>query len=272
MNLEKQAWLGRRSILEMVRASQSGHLGGSLSAIDILTVLYFEVLNVDPAHPDDPARDRFVLSKGHATPALYSTLSARGFIPEADLPRWRQLDSDLSGHAEMTKIPGVEMSTGSLGQGLSAAVGMALAARVDGLGYRVFALLGDGEIQEGQIWEAAMAAGHYKLANLVAFVDNNDLQIDGCVADVLSPYPIGAKFAAFGWQVSEIDGHDLDAIRQAVAAAGADGKPTAIVAKTVKGKGVSFMENVAKWHGSVPDADLFDQAFAEVDSKIGELA
>ncbi len=268
--LEYQAGKGRRQILSMVRAARSGHLGGSLSAIDILTAIYFRVLRIDPAHPEDPDRDRFVLSKGHATPAFYATLAARGYFPEDDLSTFRRLEGHLSGHAEMREVRGVDMSAGSLGQGLSAAVGMALAGRLDGRGYRVLALLGDGEIQEGQIWEAAMAAGHYRLANLVAIVDNNHLQIDGPVEQVMSPYPIAEKFAAFGWRVREVDGHDIAAVCEAID--GARGpEPTALVARTVKGKGISFMENVAAWHGSVPTEEQFEIAFREIESALEKL-
>jgi len=255
----------------MVDTAKSGHIGGSLSAIDIITVLYYSAMRIDPKNPRDPARDRFVLSKGHVTPALYSTLAARGFFPEDDLATYRQLDSYLSGHAEMTKVPGVDMSTGSLGQGLSAALGMALAARIDNLDYRVYAMVGDGEIQEGQIWEAAMAAAQFGADNLVLFIDNNDLQIDGTIGEVMSPYPIDAKFAAFGWQVETIDGHDLGVIGHAIRRAGVEDKPTVIIAKTVKGKGVSFMENDLQWHGGVPSPEQFAAAYAEIDRRLAEL-
>lgn len=270
LELRRQGAVNRRQILSMVQTARSGHLGGSLSAIDILTTLYFHSLRVDPTSPDDPSRDRFVLSKGHASPALYTTLAARGFFPAEELAGFRKIEGNLSGHTEMRSVPGVDMSTGSLGQGLSAAVGMALAGRVDGQGYRVFAMLGDGEIQEGQIWEAAMAAGHYGLGNLIVFVDNNGLQIDGPVAEVMSPYPIPEKFAAFGWHTLEIDGHDVAAIVDAIDQHSEDA-PTAIIASTTKGKGVSFMENNVAWHGSLPTAEQFELAFAEIDRELAEL-
>ena len=268
--LEIQACKNRRRAVSMVQNARSGHLGGSLSALDILTVLYFRVLRVYPANPADPTRDRFVLSKGHATPALYSTLAARGFLEDSELDGFRQLAGHLSGHTEMTKVAGVDMSAGSLGQGLSAAVGMALAARLDGLDYRTFALLGDGEIQEGQVWEAAMAAGHFGLDKLVAIVDNNGLQIDGSIEEVMSPYPIGAKFAAFGWDVREIDGHNYAEIEAAVTNTIA-GKPTAVIATTIKGQGVSFMEGDVAWHGALPSPEQFEVALDELERHLREL-
>lgn len=254
--LARRAKAVRRSILEMVTAAKSGHPGGSLSAADILVTLYFAVLKVDPATPADPDRDRFVLSKGHAAPVLYATLAERGYLPHSELTTLRRIDSRLQGHPEMKHIPGVDMSTGSLGQGLSAANGMALAGRLTGRGYRVYALLGDGELEEGQVWEAAMFAAHYKLDNVTAFVDNNGLQIDGPINEVMSPLPIADKWRAFGWQTIEIDGHDYEAIYQAIETAKTvKGKPTVIVAHTIKGRGVGSMENVVDWHGKAPSAE-----------------
>ena len=263
--LKEQAKQIRRDIVTMVGAAKSGHPGGSLSAAEILTYLYFEEMNVDPANPKWENRDRFVLSKGHAAPVLYATLAHKGFFPVEELATLRKLGSHLQGHPDMKKVPGVDMSTGSLGTGISAAVGMALACQVDKKENYVYTVLGDGEIQEGQVWEAAMAAAHYKLDNLIAFVDNNGLQIDGNIDDVMSPNPIDAKFAAFGWHVQVIDGHDFGQIADAIAAAKAEkGKPSAIIAKTVKGKGVSYMENQAGWHGSAPNAEQVAQAIAEL--------
>lgn len=254
--LARRAKAVRRNILEMVTAAKSGHPGGSLSAADILVTLYFAVLKVDPATPADPDRDRFVLSKGHAAPVLYATLAERGYLPHSELTTLRRIDSRLQGHPEMKHIPGVDMSTGSLGQGLSAANGMALAGRLTGRGYRVYALLGDGELEEGQVWEAAMFAAHYKLDNVTAFVDNNGLQIDGPINEVMSPLPIADKWRAFGWQTIEIDGHDYEAIYQAIETAKTvKGKPTVIVAHTIKGRGVGSMENVVDWHGKAPSAE-----------------
>jgi transketolase len=261
----------RRHILRMITAAGSGHPGGSLSAADILTVLYFGVLRLDPARPDWPERDRFVLSKGHGAPALYAVLAERGFFPVAELEGLRRLGSRLQGHPDMKSTPGVEASTGSLGQGLSYAVGLALAGKLDGASWRVYALLGDGEIQEGQVWEAAMAASHYGLGNLTAFVDYNGLQIDGPVDKVMSIAPVAEKWRAFGWRVLEIDGHDLRAIQDAVApvsggpGAGAGGRPTMIIARTVKGRGVSFMENRAEWHGKAPSREQLAAALVELE-------
>lgn len=270
--LALQAAKIRRTALEAINAAQSGHVGGSFSVADILTVLYFEKMNIDPKNPKDPDRDRFVLSKGHCTPTMYATLALKGYFPVEDLKTFRNVDSYLSGHVEMTKVPGVDMSAGSLGQGLSAAIGMALAGKVDKKDYRVYAALGDGEIQEGQIWEAAMAAGNYGLDNLTVFVDNNNLQIDGTIEEVMSPYPIDEKFRAFKWNVITIDGHDYAQIADAIdAAKEAKGRPTMIVAKTEKGKGVSFMENNVKFHGSTPTAEQFEQAFKELDAQIASL-
>ncbi len=272
LELEKIALEVRKGIVTAVHSAKSGHPGGSLSAADMMTYLYFEEMNIDPKNPKDANRDRFVLSKGHVAPALYSVLAERGYFPKEDLKTLRHTGSYLQGHPDMKHIPGVDMSSGSLGQGFSAAVGMALAAKLDNKDYRVYAMSGDGEIQEGQIWEAAMFAGHRKLDNLVLFVDNNNLQIDGCISDVCSPYPIDEKFAAFGWNVIQIDGHDFDQIDAAFTAAEAcKGKPTAIIAKTVKGKGVSFMENQVGWHGKAPNAEQYQQAMDELDAAIAAL-
>jgi transketolase len=263
--LKEQAKQIRRDIVSMVGAAKSGHPGGSLSAAEILTYLYFEEMNVNPAEPKWEDRDRFVLSKGHAAPVLYAALARKGFFPAEDLMSLRKIGSHLQGHPDMKKVPGVDMSTGSLGTGFSAATGIALACQLDKKPSYVYTLLGDGELQEGQVWEAAMSAAHYKLDNLIAFVDNNGLQIDGNIDDVLSPNPIDAKFAAFGWHVQVIDGHDFAQIADAVKAAkAATGKPSVIVAKTVKGKGVSYMENQAGWHGSAPNAEQVAQAMEEL--------
>ena len=265
LELEKIANEVRKGIVTAVHSAKSGHPGGSLSAADIITFLYFEEMNVDPKNPKMADRDRFVLSKGHVAPALYSVLAQKGFIPVEDLKTLRHTGSYLQGHPDMKHTPGVDMSSGSLGQGLSAAVGMAMAAKLDKKDYRVYALAGDGEIQEGQIWEAAMWAGFKKLDNLVLFVDNNGLQIDGNIADVCSPYPIDKKFEAFNFHVININGNDFDEIRAALKEAReTKGMPTAIIAKTVKGKGVSFMENEAAWHGSVPNAEQYEQEVAEI--------
>ena len=256
----------RLGIIEGTYHAKSGHPGGSLSIAELLSYLYFKEMNIDPANPKDPNRDRFVLSKGHIAPALYSTLSHRGYFPTSDLTTLRHTGSYLQGHPDMKHIPGVDMSSGSLGQGLSAAVGMALAAKLDGKDYRVFAMCGDGEIEEGQIWEAAMFAGFKKLDNLTVIVDNNNLQIDGSIDEVCSPYPIPEKFEAFGFNVISIDGHDFDAIEDAFAKAKATtGKPTAIIAKTVKGKGVSFMENQCGWHGKAPNDEEFETALKDLE-------
>lgn len=255
----------RRNIIEMLTESQSGHPGGSLSAVEILTTLYFREMKVDPANPRWSERDRFVLGKGHAAPALFATLAEKGFFPREELLTLRKINSRLQGHPDMKKLPGIDMSTGSLGQGLSAAVGMGLAGKLDNKDYRIYALLGDGEIEEGQVWEATMAAAHYKLDNLTAFVDSNGLQIDGPCTEVMSPYPIAPKFAAFGWHVEEIDGHSLEEISAAIARAKeVKDKPTVIVARTIKGKGVSFMENEVGWHGNAPSEEQAKQALAEL--------
>ena len=265
MRTEEFAASMRREIIRMLAAAGSGHPGGSLSAADIMAVLFNEELRIDPQNPRDPGRDRFVLSKGHAAPALYAALALKGFLPVEELLSLRKLGSRLQGHPDAHKLPGVDVSTGSLGQGLSLACGMALAGRLDGRDYRVFALCGDGEQQEGQIWEAAMLAAHYRLDNLIAFLDHNHLQIDGNIERVLSPEPLADKWRAFGWQVLEIDGHDIAAIRAAVEEAKAvTGRPVMIVAETVKGKGVSFMENQASWHGSAPNAEQAAQALREL--------
>lgn len=263
--LKEQAKKIRKDIVTMIGQAKSGHPGGSLSAAEIVTYLYFEEMNVNPADPKWEDRDRFVLSKGHAAPVLYAALAHKGYFPVEELATLRKIGSHLQGHPDMKKVPGVDMSTGSLGTGISAAVGMALAGKLDNKEHYVFSLLGDGELQEGQVWEAAMAAGHYKLDNLIAFVDNNGLQIDGDINDVLSPNPIDAKFAAFGWHVLTIDGHDFQQIADAVAAAKAEkGRPTMIVAHTVKGKGISYMENQAGWHGSAPNEEQVAQAMTEL--------
>jgi len=262
----------RKEALKAIQSADSGHVGGSFSVIDILTVLYFEKMNIDVKNPKMENRDRLVLSKGHCSPAMYAVLAMRGFFPLEDLLTFRKIDSNLSGHVEMKYVPGVDMSTGSLGQGLSAAVGMALSGKIYKKDYRVFAILGDGEIQEGQIWEAAMAAGNYKLDNLTVFVDNNNLQIDGTIEEVMSPYPIEDKFRAFKWNVISIDGHDYAQISDAVDQASQTKlMPTVIVAKTVKGKGVSFMENEVKWHGHTPNAEEYALAFKELDEAIARL-
>ena len=270
--LELIAARGRRLGMEMVFRAASGHIGGSLSAMDILTELYFEELRVDTAEPKAPGRDRFVMSKGHCTPALYSILALKGFFPEKQLELFRSIEGHMSGHPDMVNVPGVDMSTGSLGQGLSAAVGMAIAGKLDGAGYRVYALMGDGEIEEGQIWEAAMSAAKYGLSNLCGIVDVNGLQIDGRTADVMPSEPLDKKFEAFGWNVIKADGHDFDSLRAALAAAKADkSRPSVILAKTVKGKGVSFMENDAGWHGKAPNAEQFKQAMAELNAAVAKL-
>ena len=270
--LELIAARGRRLGMEMVFRAASGHIGGSLSAMDILTELYFEELRVDTADPKAPGRDRFVMSKGHCTPALYSILALKGFFPEKQLELFRSIEGHMSGHPDMVNVPGVDMSTGSLGQGLSAAVGMAIAGKMDGAGYRVYALMGDGEIEEGQIWEAAMSAAKYGLSNLCGIVDVNGLQIDGRTADVMPSEPLDKKFEAFGWNVIKADGHDFDSLRAALAEAKAEkSRPSVILAKTVKGKGVSFMENDAGWHGKAPNAEQFKQAMAELNAAVAKL-
>lgn len=272
IDLKITAALCRRDALDMVHTAGSGHLGGSFSVMDMLTVLYFSKMSMDPARADDPDRDRCVLSKGHCTPAMYSVLSRRGYFPHHELATFRRIDGNLSGHVEMTKVPGVDMSAGSLGQGLSAALGMALAGRIDGRGYQVYCICGDGEIQEGQIWEAAQVAGHYGLANLTAIIDDNGIQLDGFTDQVSGPPHISEKFGAFGWKTIEIDGHDIPAIRAALdqACRWRTG-PTAIVAHTVKGKGVSFMENEPRWHGGTPSEQEYAVAAAELDRTVDHL-
>ena len=270
--LEIKAIEVRKGIIEGTFNAKSGHPGGSLSVADILTYLYFSHLNVDPANPKWEGRDRFVLSKGHTAPALYAALALRGFFSPDEIKLLRKPNAMLQGHPSMKSTPGVDMSTGSLGQGISTAVGMALGAKLSGADFRVFTVLGDGEIQEGQVWEAAMYASAKGLDNLVAVVDNNNLQIDGTVEEVNSPYPIPEKFAAFGWNVIEICGNDFDEIDSAFTAAKEfKGKPTVIVAKTVKGKGVSFMENNCDWHGTAPNQEQYDKAMAELDAAMAEL-
>lgn len=255
----------RVDIIEMLAAAGSGHPGGSLSACDILAVLYFDKMRIDPADPKDPDRDRLVLAKGHAAPALYAALAEKGFFPREDLVTLRKSNSHLQGHPSMSTTPGVEMSTGSLGQGLSVANGMALAGRLDDRDYYVYCIMGDGEIQEGQVWEAAMSAAHYGLDHVIAFVDHNRLQIDGDNDEVMTVNPIDEKFHAFGWNVLTIDGHDYEAIGRAIEEAKATkGRPTVIVAETVKGKGVSFMENQVEWHGVAPTAAQAQEALAEL--------
>lgn len=262
----------RKDALTAVYSAASGHPGGSLSIADVLTLLYFEVMNIDPKNPKDENRDRFVLSKGHTAPALYGTLAERGFFPVEDIPGFRHIDSYLQGHPDMNKVPGVDMSTGSLGQGVSAAGGMALAAKLDNKDYRVYSILGDGELEEGQVWEQAMFAAHYKLDNFTIFVDNNGLQIDGDISKVMNPNPIDRKFEAFGWHVINADAHDFESLMAAIDEAKATkGQPTAIIMKSVKGKNVSFMENNPAWHGAAPKKDEYDQAISELDAIIAEL-
>ncbi len=268
--LSRIAYEIRRGALTAVYSAASGHPGGSLSIAEILAYLYFEEMNIDPKDPKKADRDRLVLSKGHASPALYSALALRGYFSTDELKNFRQHDSWLQGHPDMKKIPGVDMTTGSLGLGISAACGIALGSKLNGSQSRVWSIVGDGESQEGQVWEAAMFAAHYKLDNLALFVDWNGLQIDGAVTEVMNPTPFDKKFEAFGWNVISIDAHDLDAIESAVAAAKATkGKPTAIIAKSVKGKGVSYMENNASWHGAAPKQDQYEQGIAELDAVIG---
>ena len=268
--LQKTANEIRKGIIKATHAAKSGHPGGSLSAADIYAYLFFEEMNIDPKEPKKADRDRFVLSKGHTAPGYYAALAHRGFFPVEDLTTLRKVGSYLQGHPDMKHIPGVDMSSGSLGQGISAAVGMALSAKLSNEDYRVYTLLGDGEIQEGQVWEAAMLASHRKLDNLVVIVDNNGLQIDGAIDEVCSPYPIDKKFEAFNFHVINVDGHDFDALDAAFKEAReTKGQPTAIIAKTIKGKNVSFMENQASWHGSAPNAEQYAVAMADLE-KVGE--
>ena len=270
LELQKVANEVRKGIVTSVHAAKAGHPGGSLSAADIFTYLYFEEMNVDPKDPEKADRDRFVLSKGHTAPGLYSALALKGYFPVEDLETLRHLGSYLQGHPDMKHIPGVDMSSGSLGQGISAAVGMASAGKMDNADYRVYTLLGDGEIQEGQVWEASMMAGFRKLDNLVVIVDNNNLQIDGAIDEVCSPYPIDKKFEAFNFHVINIDGNDFDQIDAAFKEARATkGMPTAIIAHTVKGKGVSFMENQVGWHGTAPNDEQYAVAMEDL-KKVGE--
>ncbi|MEG3029410.1 MAG: transketolase [Oscillospiraceae bacterium] len=256
----------RQGIIKAVHSAKSGHPGGSLSVADTLTYLYFEKMNIDPKNPTWSERDRLVLSKGHTAPALYATLAERGYFDKSELLKLRKVGAMLQGHPDMKGVPGVDMSTGSLGQGISAAVGMALGAKISNKKYTTYAILGDGELQEGQVWEAAMAAAHYKLDNLVAVVDNNNLQIDGKVSDVMSVYPIDGKFASFGWNVATCDAHDFESLNDAFEKTNEkNGKPWVIIQKSVKGKGVSFMENNAAWHGTPPNDEQFEQGMKELD-------
>ena len=270
--LRQTATKVRIGIIEATHAAGSGHPGGSLSIADLLTYLYFKEMNIDPADPKNPDRDRLVLSKGHAAPALYSVLANRGYFPVSDLLTLRKHDSYLQGHPDMKHIPGVDMSSGSLGQGISAACGMAVAAGLDGRKYRVFAILGDGECEEGQVWEAAMFASAKKLGNLIAFVDWNGLQIDGSVEEVNSPLPLDKKFEAFNWNVAVIDGHDFDALESVISSIDpASGIPTAVMMKTVKGKGVSFMENAVGWHGTAPNDEQAKEALGELRNELDRI-
>lgn len=270
LELQKTANEVRKGIITAVYNAKSGHPGGSLSAADIYTYLYFEEMNIDPENPKKADRDRLVVSKGHTSPGYYSALAHRGFFPVEDLKTFRHVGSYLQGHPDMKHIPGVDMSSGSLGQGISAAVGMAISAKLSGDDYRVYTLVGDGEIQEGQVWEASMLAGHRKLDNLVVIVDNNNLQIDGTIEEVNSPYPIDKKLEAFNFHVINVDGHDFDSLRAAFKEAKeTKGMPTAIIAKTVKGKGVSYMENQVSWHGSAPNEEQYKVAMEELE-KAGE--
>jgi len=265
LEVKEKALCIRKHIITMLCAAGSGHTGGSLSAADIVACLYFWEMNIDPAHPDWEDRDRFVLSKGHAAPVLYAALAERGYFAVEQLATLRKLGSPLQGHPDRRKLPGVEASTGSLGQGISWAVGMALAAKMDKKDYRVYAMLGDGELEEGIVWEASMAAAHYKLDNLLAFVDHNGLQIDGKITDVMSPESISDKFKAFGWEVLEIDGHDCQAIMKALdTGRNVQAKPVAVIAATTKGKGCSFMENKVEWHGTAPNQEEMEKALAEL--------
>ena len=263
--LDEKAKNIRKEILGLTHSAASGHPGGSLSIVELMTVLYFSEMKINPLETKDEDRDRFVLSKGHAAPALYAVLKERGFLEENDMQGFRQVEGILQGHPDMKKIPGVDMSTGSLGQGVSAAVGMALAGKLDNKNYRVYSILGDGELGEGQVWESAMAASHYSLDNLCVIVDNNNLQIDGEIGNVMSSYPIDDKFKAFGFNVINIDGHDYSQILDAFEKAKmCKGKPTAIIAKTIKGKGVSYMENQVGWHGKAPNKEQYDLAISEI--------
>ena len=264
--LTKVAIKIRKGIIDAVYSAKSGHPGGSLSIADILTVLYFHEMNIDPKNPDWENRDRIVLSKGHCSPALYSCLANKGYFPVEYLKTFRKIDSYLQGHPDKNKVPGVDMTTGSLGQGLSAANGMAIAGKMDNKDYRVYCILGDGEIEEGQVWEAAMTANKYKLDNLCVIIDNNNLQIDGTIEEVMSSYPIDEKFKSFGFEIIKIDGHDIEEIIKAFEVArNIKGKPTCIIAKTIKGKGISFMENQVSWHGKAPNEEQYKQAIKELE-------
>lgn len=270
-DLERMSSQIRRTALQTIQEAGSGHIGGSFSIAEILSVLYFDKMRVDPSDPKKEDRDRFVISKGHCSPSVYATLALKGFFPVEHLKTFRKITSDLSGHVEM-HVPGVDMSTGSLGQGLSVALGMAIYGKCKSYGNRVYCVLGDGEIQEGQVWEAAMAAGFYQVDNLIAIVDNNKLQLDGSLEEVMSPYPIGDKFKAFGWKVMEVDGHDVEQLSAALdLAAGSKGQPVMIVADTVKGKGVSVFENQVRFHGGHPTKEEFETAYRELDEKITGL-
>ncbi len=272
IELAKVACNVRKGIIEGTFNAKSGHPGGSLSMTEIVTYLYFNEMNIDPTQPVKADRDRFVLSKGHAAPALYSVMAQRGYFPIEELKTLRKVDSRLQGHPSMHYLPGIDISSGSLGQGISAACGMALGGKLKGADFRVYTVLGDGEIEEGQVWEAAMYAAAKKLDNLVAFVDNNNLQIDGTVDEVNSPYPIPEKFAAFGWNVIEIDGHSFDEIESALNnARECKGKPTAIIATTIKGKGISFMENQVNWHGAAPNAEQYEIAMNELNAVLAGM-
>lgn len=272
LELKKKAVKIRKHIIDEVYSASSGHPGGSLSSAEIFTYLFLKEMKIDVNNPKWPDRDRFVLSKGHCAPGLYAALAEKGFFPTEDLTGFRSIDSYLQGHPSMKDVPGVDMSTGSLGQGISAAVGMALAGKVDKKDYRVFALLGDGEIEEGQVWEALMSAAHYKLDNLTAFLDHNGLQIDGNISDIMCPEDVVEKFKAFCWNVIKIDGHDIEAIEAAIEQAkNTKGKPTMIVAETLKGKGVSYMEGEAGWHGMAPNEEQYNIAIKELDAQMAEL-
>ena len=266
IRLKKIALEIRKGALTAVYSAQSGHPGGSLSIADLLAYLYFEEMNVDPKNPKMENRDRLVLSKGHTTPAYYAALAEKGFFPKEDLKTFRHKDSYLQGHPDLKHIPGVDMSSGSLGQGISAACGMALSGKISGKNYKVFSIMGDGEQEEGQVWEAAMFAAHYKLNNLIAFVDFNGLQIDGDITKVMNPTPLDERYKAFGWNVIVINGHDFNEIEKAVTAADSSDKPTVIISKCIKGKGVSFMENQAGWHGKAPNEEQYNQAKSELEA------
>ncbi len=271
-NLKLAAANIRKMALEGIHSAKAGHPGGSLSATDILTYLFMSEMNINPENPNDPDRDRFVLSKGHAAPALYAALAERGFIPKEDMKTLRNAESYLQGHPDMKSVPGVDMSTGSLGQGISAACGIALAGKLDKKDYRVFSILGDGECEEGQVWEALMFAAHYKLDNLTVFLDFNSLQIDGDIREVMNPTPFDKKFEAFNWNVITIDGHSFEEIKDAIENAKmCKGRPTIIIAKTIKGKGVSFMENESGWHGAAPSDEQYKLAISELDAYIETL-